>query len=169
MLLGGWSGWGLGWLLLLRSLLRLSRVRRWGRREFGGREWAWWQGRRLVHVWCVIPIRGAVPGTAGFRLLLPLPPWLLLRLRGWRVVRLWHRFGQGFRLGLVVFRLLWLGLLPPCRLGLLLLLRGLLWGFRLRVRLWLLLRLGLRLGLLRLGRYRVLLLCGCGVILAGNA
>ena len=69
---------------------------------------------------------------------------------------------------------MWLGLLPPCRLGLfwlglLLLLRGLLWGFRLRVRLWLLLRLRLRLGLLRLGRYRVLLLCRCGVILAGNA
>ena len=69
-----------------------------------------------------------------------------------------------------------MGLLPPCglrlfRLGLLLLLRGLLWGFRLRARLWLLLRLGLRLGLrlLWLGRYRVLLLCGCGVILAGNA
>ena len=46
-----------------------------------------------------------------------------------------------------------------------------LWGFRLRVRLWLLLRLGLRLGLrlLWLGGYRVLLLCRCGVILAGNA
>ena len=106
-------------------------------------------------------------GTTGFRLLLPLLPRLLLRLRGWWVFRLRHRFGQGFRLGRRFRLRLWL-LLPPCglrlfRLGLLLLLRGLLWGFRLRVRLW------LWLGLLRLGRYRVLLLCGCGVILAGNA
>ena len=110
-------------------------------------------------------------GTTGFRLLLPLLPRLLLRLRGWWVFRLRHRFGQGFQLGLRFRLRLWL-LLPPCglrlfRLGLLLLLRG----FRLRVRLWLLLRLGLRLGLrlLWLGGYRVLLLCGCGVILAGNA
>lgn len=93
-------------------------------------------------------------GTTGFRLLLL---WLLLRLRGWWVFRLRHRFGQGFRLGRR-FRLRLLLLLPPCglrlfRLGLLLLLRGLLWGFRLRVRLWLLLQLGLW-----LGRYRVLLL-----------
>ena len=138
MLLGGWPGWGLGWLLRLRSLLRPSRVRRWGRREFGGREWAWWQGCRLIHVWCVIPVGGAVAGAAGFRLLLPLLPRLLLLLCGWWVVRLRHWFGQGFRLGLG-FRLR-LGLLPPCGLrlfwlGLLLLLRGLLWGFRLRVRL----------------------------------
>ena len=115
-------------------------------------------------------------GTTGFRLLLL---WLLLRLRGWWVFRLRHRFGQGFWLGRRFRLRLWL-LLPPCglrlfRLGLLLLRLGLLplllllWGFRLRVRLWLLLRLGLWLGLLRLGRYRVLLLCGCGVILAGNA
>ena len=110
-------------------------------------------------------------GAAGFRLLLPLLPRLLLRLCDWWVVRLRHRFGQGFRLGLRFRLRLWL-LLPPCglrlfRLGLLLLL----WGFRLRVRLWLLLRLGLRLGLrlLWLVGYRVLLLCGCGVILAGNA
>ena len=111
-------------------------------------------------------------GTTGFRLLLPLLPRLLLRLCGWWVFRLRHRFGQGFRLGRRFRLRLWL-LLPPCGLrlfwlGLLLLLRG----FRLRVRLWLLLRLGLRLGLrlLRLGGYRVLLLCGCGgVILAGNA
>lgn len=120
-------------------------------------------------------------GTTGFRLLLPLLPRLLLRLRGWWVFRLRHRFGQGFWLGRRFRLRLWL-LLPPCglrlfRLGLLLLRLGLLplllllWGFRLRVRLWLLLRLGLRLGLrlLWLGRYRVLLLCGCGVILAGNA
>ena len=113
-------------------------------------------------------------GAAGFRLLLPLLPRLLLWLCGWWVFRLRHRFGQGFRLGRRFRLRLWL-LLPPCGLrlfwlGLLLLLRGLLWGFRLRVRLWLLLRLGLWLGLLRLGRYRVLLLCWCGgVILAGNA
>lgn len=113
-------------------------------------------------------------GTTGFRLLLPLLPRLLLRLRGWWVFRLRHRFGQGFWLGRRFRLRLWL-LLPPCglrlfRLGLLPLLL-LLWGFRLRVRLWLLLRLGLRLGLrlLWLGGYRVLLLCGCGVILAGNA
>ena len=96
-------------------------------------------------------------GTTGFRLLLPLLPRLLLRLRGWWVFRLRHRFGQGFRLGLRFRLRLWL-LLPPC--GLRLFWLGLL----------LLLRLGLWLGLLRLGRYRVLLLCGCGgVILAGNA
>ena len=109
-------------------------------------------------------------GTTGFRLLLL---WLLLRLRGWWVFRLRHRFGQGFRLGRR-FRLRLLLLLPPCwlrllwltwcwlRLGLLLLL--LLWGFRLGV--WF--RLLLWLGLLRLGRHRALLR-GCGVILAGNA
>lgn len=96
-------------------------------------------------------------GTTGFRLLLPLLPRLLLRLRGWWVFRLRHRFGQGFRLGRRFRLRLWL-LLPPC--GLRLFWLGLL----------LLLRLGLWLGLLRLGRYRVLLLCGCGgVILAGNA
>ena len=95
-------------------------------------------------------------GTTGFRLLLPLLPRLLLRLRGWWVFRLRHRFGQGFRLGRRFRLRLWL-LLPPC-------------GLRLfRLGLLLLLRLGLWLGLLRLGRYRVLLLCGCGVILAGNA
>ena len=118
-------------------------------------------------------------GAAGFRLLLPL---LRLLLRGWWVFRLRHRFRQGLRSGLGFRLRLRLGLLPPCglrlfRLGLLLLRLGLLplllllWGFRLRVRLWLLLRLGLRLGLrlLWLGGYRVLLLCGCGVILAGNA
>ena len=111
MLLGGWPGWGLGWLLRLRSLLRPGSVRRWGRREFGGWEWAWWQGCLLIHVWCVIPVGGAVAGTTGFRLLLPLLPRLLLRLRGWWVFRLRHRFGQGFRLGLG-FRLRLL--LPPC-------------------------------------------------------
>ena len=53
-------------------------------------------------------------GAAGFRLVLPLLPRLLLRLCGWWVVRLRHWFGQGFRLGLG-FRLR-LGLLPPCGL-----------------------------------------------------
>ena len=47
-------------------------------------------------------------GAAGFRLLLPLLPRLLLLLCGWWVVRLRHWFGQGFRLRL--------GLLPPCGL-----------------------------------------------------
>ena len=53
-------------------------------------------------------------GAAGFRLLLPLLR-LLLRLCGWWVVRLRHRFGQGFRLGRRFRLRLWL-LLPPCGL-----------------------------------------------------
>ena len=115
MLLGGWPGWGLGWLLWLRNLLRPGSARRWGRREFGGWEWAWWQGCLLIHVWCVIPVGGAVAGAAGFRLLLPLLPRLLLWLCGWWVFRLRHRFGQGFRLGRRFRLRLWL-LLPPCGL-----------------------------------------------------
>ena len=106
-------------------------------------------------------------GAAGFRLLLPLLPRLLLWLCGWWVFRLRHRFGQGFRLGRRFRLRLWL-LLPPCGLRLLWLglplLLLLLWGFRLGVRF----RLLLWLGLLRLGRHRALLR-GCGVILAGNA
>ena len=118
MLLGGWPGWGLGWLLRLRSLLLPGRARRWGRRELGGREWAWWQGCRLIHVWCFIPpVGGAMAGAAGFRLRLwlGLLPRLLLWLCSWWVVRLRHRFGQGFRLGLRFRLRLWL-LLPPCGL-----------------------------------------------------
>ena len=55
-------------------------------------------------------------GAAGFRLLLPLLPRLLLWLCGWWVFRLRHRFGQGFRLGLRFRLRLWLLLLPPCGL-----------------------------------------------------